>query len=180
MSYAEAAASSGPLGADKLPEPTRVEKTTQPLGSVETVDEKEFARIKREALKAAHNAVDAGKEHVADLKKELLELEKESQPYVEKAVAYVKDKYAAAASYVSSVVHSDKVNCASKELQNPVVVGQLAVIAGGAAAGWLVFCERSRIRSDNKYVVGIHAGVITAFLLADVYVFQKLYPKYKK
>lgn len=179
-SYADIAASSGPTGAEKLPEPPKVEHNTNPQGSVETVDEKEFAKIKKQALKAAKDAVDAGKEHVKDFKKEIKEIEKESQPYVEKALDFFKEKYAAAASYVSSVVNSDSVSAAGKELQNPVVVGQLALIAGGATAGWFVYSERARINTDNKYVVAIHAGIVTAFVLADVYVFEKLYPKYKK
>lgn len=179
-SYADVAASSGPIGAEKLPEPAKLERTTEPLGSVETVDEKEFAKIKKQALKTAKDAIDAGKEHVQDFKKELKELEEESKPYLEKAVDYLKGTYAAAASYVSSVVNSDTVTAASKELQNPVVLGQLVLIAGGATAGWFVYSERARINTNNKYVIGIHAGLITALILADKYVFDKLYPKYKK
>lgn len=178
-SYADVAASSGPTGAEKLPEPAKVERTTEPLGSVETVDEKEFARIKKQALKAAKDAVDSGKEHVQDFKKELKELEKESQPYVDQAVSFVKEKYARAYSYITSYLNKDTVNAAGQELQNPAVIGQLALIAGGATAGWFVYSERARINTDNKYVIGIHAGLVTALVLADVYVFQKVYPKYK-
>lgn len=179
-SYADAAASSGPVGAEKLPQPPKVERTSNPLGSVETVDGKEFEKIKKQALKTAKEAVESGKEHVQDFKKELKDLEDKSKPFLEKAVGYVKEQYAAASAYVSSYVNKDTVSAAGKELQNPVVVGQLALIAGGATAGWFVYTERARINTDNKYVVAIHAGIITGLLLADVYVFDKLYPKYKK
>ncbi|SGZ58064.1 CIC11C00000004965 [Sungouiella intermedia] len=178
--YAEVAAESGPIGAEKIPEPAQVNRTTEPQGSVETVPKEDFEKIKKQAKKTTEEAVKAGKEHVQDFKKELKELKEELKPYVEKAVDYVKDKYAATAAYVSSWVNKDTINAAGQELQNPVVVGQLAVIAGGATAGYFITQESGRINSDNKYVVAIHAGIITGLILADVYVFQQLYPKYKK
>ena len=64
------------------------------------------------------------------------------------------------------------------ELQNPVVVTQLFVVAGGAAAGYLGWLERYRIRSDQNAVVGIHAGVITGLVLLDGFLFNKYYPQY--
>lgn len=180
-SYADAAASLGPTGhPKKIPEPTKVAETTEPRGSVETVDAKEFERAKKQASKAAEDAVRAGKEQAKHLKKELKELEEDAKPYVEKFVGYVKEQYAYLTNYVASIGNSDVVKTAGEELQNPVVVGQLAVIAAGATAGWFVLSEKARIRLDNKYVVAIHAGVITALVLGDAYVFQQLYPKYKK
>lgn len=179
-SYAEVAAESGPIGADKLPVPAQLETTTEPLGSVETVPEEEFEKIKKKTLDAANDAVASGKAYVEDLKKELKEVEEELKPCVEKAVSYVKEKYAAAAAYLSTLVTKDSVDCVGKELQNPVVVGQLAVVACGATASYFCFQESARINTNNKYVVAIHASVVTGLILADVYVFQKLYPKYKK
>lgn len=179
-SYAEVAAESGPIGAEKIPQPAQVERTSEPRGSVETVPKEEFEKIKKQALQAANDAVAAGKAHVEDFRKELKETEELLKPRVEKAVGYLKEKYSAAAAYISSFVSKDSVNAAGKELQNPVVVGQLAVVAGGATACYFVSQERARINSDNKYVVAIHAGIITGLILADVYVFQQLYPKYKK
>lgn len=179
-SYADVAASSGPTGAAKIPEPVKVERKTEPSGSVETVSEEEFEKIKKEASKIAEESVRAGKEKVKDFKKELADWESKGKPYFEKALSYVQEKYAAVSSYVQATVNSEQSTKARKELQNPVVIGQLAVILGAATAGYFVYAERARIRTENKYVLALHAGVVTALVLGDKYVFEKLYPKYKK
>lgn len=184
MSYAEAAASAGPAKVEKIPEPAKLEQTSEPLGSVETLDGKQFDKKREEAAKeverVAAAAAKASKEQAKEIKKEFDDLEKQAAPYLEKAVSFVKEKYAALSSAVSSKLNSETVSSAAEELQNPVVLSQLALIAGGATAGWFVYAERAHIRSENKYVVAIHAGIVTALVLGDVYVFQKLYPKYKK
>ncbi|GEQ72356.1 hypothetical protein JCM33374_g6043 [Metschnikowia sp. JCM 33374] len=158
MSYAEAAASSGPA--------------------------KEFEQKRKEAAKEvekiASKAAKVSKEQAEVIKKEFDEFEKESAPYIEKALNFVKEKYAYVSSSISSKFNSESVSSTVTELQNPVVLSQLALIIGGATAGWFVYAERAHIRSENKYVVAIHAGIVTALVLGDVYVFQKLYPKYKK
>lgn len=180
-SYADAAASSGPTGhPSKIPEPKKVQENYEPLGSVETVDGKEFNRLKAKASQAAEDAVKASKKQAKEVKKELAELEKDARPYLDQAVAFLKEKYAVASDYVSTTLSRENLNSAGKELQNPVVIGQLAAIAAGASAAAFVYSERARIRSDNKYVVAIHAGIVTALVLGDVYVFQQLYPKYRK
>lgn len=182
--YADAAASSGPIGAEKLPEPAQVEKTTNPKGSVETIDGKEFEKKKKEAAKEAkkvtEEATKKAKKQAEIVKGEIDDFKKDTAPYLEKAINYVKDTYAQVSSAVSSRVNSQTASQAVTELQNPVVISQLALIAGGATAGWFVYSERAHIRSDNKIVVAIHAGIATALILGDVYLFQNLYPKYKK
>ncbi|KAM9931244.1 hypothetical protein OXX80_009097 [Metschnikowia pulcherrima] len=184
MSYAEAAASSGPTKAEKIPEPAKLERTSEPHGSVETLDGKEFEKKRKEAAKeverVASEAAKASKKQAKEIKKEIDEFEKNAAPYFQQAVSFVKEKYAQLSAAVTSRVNTETVSNAVVELQNPVVLSQLALIAGGATAGWYVYAERAHIRSDNKYVVAIHAGLVTALVLGDAYVFQKLYPKYKK
>lgn len=143
--------------------------------------------VKAEAEKAKHDAKDAldnaakkGKAEVDKLEKEFHDLEDRAKPYVKRLVAAVLDKWAQLSSRVRASVNRDQVHAAAEELKNPVVVGQIAVAAGGAVAGWFVYSERNRIRSENKYVVAIHAGIITGLVLADAYVVSKLYPKYKR
>lgn len=183
-SYADAAKTLGPAKVEKIPEPAKVESTSTPHGSVETIDGKEFDKKRKEAAKevkrVASEAAKASKEQAEVIKEELDELEKKLAPYFEKVVGFLQEKYAAFVSTVNANVNKDTLNQASEELQNPVVLSQLALIAGGATAGYFVYSERAHIRLENKYVVAIHAGLVTALVLGDVYVFQKMYPKYKK
>lgn len=186
MSYAEAAASSGPTGEPiKLPKPAELEVTTDPLGSLETVDAKKFEKERKEARelgekaqREAQKAVNAVKDESKKLEKEWDNLKHDSN--VEKVVDYVKQLIANATAFVNRTFSKETVDTVATELQNPVVVGQIAALGAGAAAGWFVYAESDRIRSDNKYVVALHAGIVTAAVLADIYVFQNLYPKYKK
>lgn len=205
MSYAEAAASApGPAAPIKLPKPAELEVTTDPSGSIETVDAETFEKERKEAEKEAKAAVEKTSKEVKDVaektgkevkkaagvvRDEAEDLKKEAKKEwkdfkesssVEQVVDYVKQQLANVSAYVSQTFSSENVAAVSTELQNPVVLGQLAVLGAGAAAGWYINSESHRIRSDNKYVVAIHAGVITAAVLADMYVFQALYPKYKK
>lgn len=183
MSYAEAAASSGPTGSPtKIPKPAELEVTTDPLGSIETVDaetfEKERKEVREAASKVGKEAKEAAKTIREEAEKELKEVKNNST--VESVVDYVKQLFANAAAFVNNTFSSSTVETVSNELQNPVVVSQLAVLVAGASAGWFVYTESGRIRSDNKYVVALHAGIVTGLILADVYAFQYLYPKYKK
>ncbi|OBA24326.1 hypothetical protein METBIDRAFT_37495 [Metschnikowia bicuspidata var. bicuspidata NRRL YB-4993] len=184
MSYAEAAASSGPANIEKIPEPAKLERTSEPQGSVETLDAEEFEKQRHEAAReverVAADAAKASKKQAKQIKKEFDEIEKNSAPYLSQMVGYVKEKYAALSSALSSRANADCASSAAAELQNPVVLSQLALIAGGATAGWYLYAERAHIRSENKYVLAIHAAIATGLVLGDVYVFQNLYPKYKK
>lgn len=193
MSYAQAASSQGPTGSKVVEDPLNLtpndvkkeasqgaEKVKKDANEALKKAGKEAEKLKAEASLAADDAVKKGKATADNVKKDIKELEKESRPYIEKATKFVQEKYQAAASFVSSYVNKDTVSAAGTELQNPVVVGQLAVILGGAAAGWFVYAERARIRTDNKYVVGIHAAVITGLVVVDGLLFSLLYPKYKK
>lgn len=193
MSYAEAASSQGPTGSKVVEDPLNLtpndvkkeasqgaDKVKKDANEALKKASKEADKIKKDASKATEDAIKKGKAATDNVKKDLKELEKESRPYIEQATKFVKEKYQAAANFVGSYVNKDTVAAAGNELQNPVVLGQIAVILGGATAGWFVYSERARIRSDNKYVVGIHAAVITGLVLADGVLFSQLYPKYKK
>lgn len=184
--YAEAAASSGPTGAEKLPLPPTVEATSQPLGGVELVSQEKLEQLRTEVNDAATAAVDASKKtlgEVADIgEDDAKKLAADTRSLWSKVSAYVSDRYAAASSYVRSHVpeaDSDYVTSAGRELQNPAVLGQLALLAAAGSALGYVYSEKTRINTDNKYVVAIHAAVITALVVGDVYVFRKLYRKSK-
>lgn len=184
--YAEAAASSGPTGAEKLPLPPSVKSTSQPLGGVELVSQEELDHLRADVEDAATDAVAASKKtlgEVADItEKDADKFADDAKSLWSQCVAYVGDKYAAAANYVRSRAPAEEkcAQAAYKELQNPAVLGQLALVAGAVSALCYVNSEKTRIRTDNKYVVAIHAAVITALVVGDVYVFRKLYRKSKK
>lgn len=190
MSYAEAAKSSGPVGAEPIPKPAELETTTDPNGSVQTIDGKEFEKKRKQAAeevkRVAAEAAQASKEHAEEIRGELEGLEDESKAVLQQYYEYAKKQLSSLYSGLSSTFRENadyaasKAGYAANEIQNPVVVGQLAVVAGGAAASYYVWQERAHIRTDNRYVVAVHAGLITALVLADAYVYQKLYPKYKK
>lgn len=131
-------------------------------------------------------ASDKSKEFLAEAKKELNYLEEEGKDLLSKFIKWAKSTGKSigqslnkAGSEVSRV-SSQAISRTSIELQNPVVVTQLAVIAGGLSAGYLGYLERQRINTDNKYVVGIHASIITGLVLLDGYLFNTYYPKYDK
>ncbi|KAF3985227.1 hypothetical protein FT663_05380 [Candidozyma haemuli var. vulneris] len=193
MSYAEAAAANGPTGSKVVEDPMHstpedvkneaaegAEKVKKEASKASKDASKEADKLKKDASKATDEAIKKGKATADNVKKDLKELEKESKPYIDSVTKFVKEKYQAASNFVTSYVNKDTVSAAGAEFQNPVVLGQLAVILGGATAGWFVYSERARIRSDNKYVVGIHAALITGLVVADGFIFSQLYPKYKK
>lgn len=175
--YADAAASSGPTGGNVVePHKGDSQETKQVKKDINNAAEK--ASDKAEEL--SKEAKKAGKKATKDVKKELDELEKASAPYLESIANFVKEKYNCLSSTLSSKLSKENLKATGEEFKNPVVLGQLAVIVGGATAGLYVYSERARIRSDNKYVVAIHAGIITGLVLADGFIFSKLYEKSKK
>ena len=127
-----------------------------------------------------------GKEFLEEAKKELNHLEEEGKDLLSKFVKWVKATSRSVGQSLNktanevSKVTSQAVSRTSVELQNPVVVTQLAVVAGGLSAGYLGYLERHRINTDNKYVVGLHASIITGLVLLDGYLFNTYYPKYDK
>lgn len=180
MSYADAAASSGPIGAEKLPSVPKVQSKTQPSGSVETVSEEDFAKLKKDAKAAAKEISDTSKQTLGDISKELKDLEGKGQGYLDKLIQTVKSSYADLSAYVSSKTNSESAVTIKKELQNPVVVSQILVGASGLVAGYLTYLERHRIKSENKVVLATHGAIITGLILVDGYLFKTYYPKYKK
>lgn len=184
--YAEAAASSGPKGAEKLPLPPSIEPTSQPLGGVEVVSQEKFDQLKSDVEHASADAVAASKKtlgEVAEIADEDAEkLSDDAKSIWSQCLSYVGDKYAAAASYVRSRAPAATLlgYPNSSELQNPALLGQLVLVASSATALCYVGAERARIRTENKYVVAIHAAAITALVAGHAYMFRKLYRKSKK
>lgn len=184
QSYADAAASSGPIGAEKIPEPARLQETPNPSGSgnIESVSQKKFDKLKQETEKSrAHLEAD-----VERAKKEAKELEKKAKKEGKKLLELLKQGYADAGKYFAEFSQnvSETTNAALtktlKELENPVVVIQALAGIGGLVAGYVTYLERHRIRSDSNTVLGIHAAIITGLIGLDAYLFGKYYPKYDK
>ncbi|EAZ63758.2 hypothetical protein PICST_75104 [Scheffersomyces stipitis CBS 6054] len=146
----------------------------------------EYDKLKKEAEGYADGAVKKGKAVAEELKKELGELEAEGKSLWNKFVESVQ----ASASKISKVLGDagaqvqsttcTAVTATSKELQNPVVLAQALVGAGGIFGGYLLYTERHRIDTDNKVVLGLHAAIITGFILVDGYLFNQYYSKYDK
>lgn len=180
MSYADAAASSGPIGAEKIASPPQVKHTTDPSGSVETLPEDEFNKLKKDAEKEAKKAKAAGKEHIGDFKKELHDLEERGEGYLNCFIKTVKSKYNDVSSYISKNTNSEKIASLQLELKNPVVITQALVGLGGVIGGYFTYLERHRIKSDNKVVLATHGAIITGLILIDGYLFKTYYPKYDK
>ncbi|EGW34688.1 uncharacterized protein SPAPADRAFT_57741 [Spathaspora passalidarum NRRL Y-27907] len=66
------------------------------------------------------------------------------------------------------------------ELQNPVVLAQVAVIASASAAGYFAHLEKYKIKSDNRAINCLNAAALTALVLADGFLFNQYYSKYDK
>lgn len=158
----------------------------------EAVDEasekgKEFIdQANKKGKELLDEANDKSKEFLKEARKELNHLEEEGQNLLSQFVAYVKSTANSIGQSLNKagaelqLATSAAVSRTSVELQNPVVIAQIAVAAGGAAAGYLAYLERYRINTDNKYVVGIHASIITGLVVLDGYLFSTYYPKYDK
>lgn len=184
MSYADAAASSGPIGAEKIPEPTKVVQTETPssTGNIETVPEDKFAELKRKTeAKLEERGVDTDK-----LKKDAKDFEKKAEKEASDFVACLQKKFSEASAYLSKFTArageetSKAAAYTSTELENPVVVLQVLAGLGGIVAGYVGYLERHRIRSDSNIVLGIHGAIITGLVGLDYYLFSTYYPKYDK
>ena len=144
----------------------------------------EAARERGEVIYDA--AQEKGHEALEATRKELDRLEEEGRTLFSKLSASIQrgaNQFGQFLQRSSQNIQAGVSQAASRtaiELQNPVVVTQLFVIAGGAAAGYLGWIERYRIRSDHNLVVGIHASVITGLVLLDGFLFNKYYPQYDK
>lgn len=176
--YADAAASSGPIGAEKIPEPPKVKNTSNPNGNVETLDEDEFEEFK----KKTNAAVDRGAKKVKDLSKDANE---NGEAYLNKFIASVKTGINNVTKSVRDFTanfgdnSTQLVAKASEEFKNPVVITQALVGISGLVAGYMTYLERHRIHSDNRVVLATHGAIITGLIVADGYLFQKYYPQYK-
>lgn len=201
MSHAKAPGSSGPTGApQKLPTSAELKMTTKSLGSIQFVDADPFEPVDKVDKKAqqnikesVHSASKKGKKAARKIIDEAKDPNGElgNDPLVTRFLNCVRSSVECATSKaaclqsrvvetVNKTFSTETVSAAYTELKNPAVLGQLAVLGAGATAGWFVYAESDRIRSENKYVVALHAGVVTALVLADVYVFLNLYAKNKK
>mmetsp|Transcript_7032 Transcript_7032/g.7025 ORF Transcript_7032/g.7025 Transcript_7032/m.7025 type:complete len:183 (+) Transcript_7032:253-801(+) len=176
--YADAAASSGPIGAEKIPEPPKVKNTSNPNGNVETLEEDEFEEFK----KKTHEAVDRGAKKVKEFSREANE---NGEAYLNKFIASVKKGINNVTKSVSDFTANFGDNStqllakASEEFKNPVVITQALVGISGLVAGYMTYLERHRIHSDNKVVLATHGAIITGLIVADGYLFNKYYPQYK-
>lgn len=185
MSYAEAAASSGPIGAEKIPEPTTVESSPV-SGNIKVVNEDKFEEIKKSAEAEAKKAEKFADDLLKKSKKDLDAFEKKAKEEYSDFVTFLSKKYqeasASASEFFSTVSEktSKVVAQSSTELENPVVVIQAVAGIGGIVAGYIGYLERHRIRSDSNVVLGIHGAIITTLIGLDVYLFGKYYPKYDK
>lgn len=176
MSYADAAASSGPIGAEKVPAPPQLEKTTNPAGNVETVPDDEFKKIKKNSKAEAERLRAEGREHVKDFKKELHDLEEEGKSYLTKFINCARTRISGLVDSVSNT----SVESVAEEFKNPVVVAQALVGLGGLVAGYFTWLERHRINTDNRVVVATHSAIITGLILVDGYLFKTYYPQFNK
>lgn len=154
--------------------------------------------LKKDAHKFANKAYAKGKEiakdgHEAihqfaeDHEDELKEFEERTKSLWElvvthttKAVQQVSN-FVTAKSQCASNMASQTAVKTKRELQNPAVVGQIAVAVAAAATGYITFVERKhRINTNSKTVLGVHASVVTGLILLDAYVFKRAYNKYDK
>ncbi|KAG7195557.1 uncharacterized protein KQ657_003324 [Scheffersomyces spartinae] len=186
MSYAEAAASSGPAGAKKIPSPPQVETTIEPKGNVEVVPEEEFEKLKKDAKVKVNELKKDAKEKKEQLSKKAKEWEDEGASFLKK----VWDQIVLTASQTKELVYSFTSNIVPQtqvaadralvELQNPVVVVQGLLGITAAIAGYFGIKECHRIHSESKLVIGVHAAIITGLITADSFFFNKYYPVYDK
>ncbi|KAK6201329.1 uncharacterized protein RJT21DRAFT_1274 [Scheffersomyces amazonensis] len=148
--------------------------------------EEEYENLKKDVEGIAKDAYEEGKTEGEKIKKELRKFRKEAESYFAKLLDSLKrvgaqaqtsiQGVASKASKTSSTVFSQTVT----ELQNPVVIAQTVVGITGIAAGYAAYLERSRINTDNKLVLSLHASIITGLILLDGFLFTTYYPKYDK
>ncbi|ODQ79292.1 hypothetical protein BABINDRAFT_38066 [Babjeviella inositovora NRRL Y-12698] len=166
MSYAEAAASSGPVGIkEPIPAPVEVENT--PSKAIPSVTEED---IKKEAKELKDRAVKEAKNIDAKVRKEVKHIERDTASVFQSVKNYT----------ANSPENKKYLNRVQTELQNPVVITQLVVAVLGAAASCAIYHERGRILSDHKIVLAYHHGIVGGLLALDVLLFNTFYPKYDK
>jgi uncharacterized phage infection (PIP) family protein YhgE len=186
MSYAQAAGSSGPIGAEKLPQPAQVETTEEPQGHIEVVDTEQFEDLKNKTKTTLKKVSADLKETVDQAEKEFDKLEKESKSVFNDIASFINKKLVELNGQLNGTLTklskstSQAVSSAYAELQNPVVLVQTVIGLTGIAAGYVAYVDRHRIRSDNNMVLGIHASIITGLVLVDGYLFNKYYGRYQK
>ncbi|CAI5757646.1 unnamed protein product [Candida verbasci] len=144
----------------------------------------ESERLQKQGKEFLNDASEKGNELYEEAKKEFNHLENEGKDLFSKLYGFLNEKAQCASQQFSkfstqlSKNTKDLSNRLYLELQNPVVLTQLVVIAGGAAAAYQGYLERHRIRSENNVVLGLHASIITGLVLVDGFLFNKYYPKY--
>lgn len=186
MSYAEAAASSGPTGAEKLPSPPEVETTIEPKGNVEVVPEKEFEKLKKDAKSKTEDLKKDVSKEAEKLSKKAKKWEDEGASFLQKVwsqlVATTTEAKDQVCAFGSSIVPKSQVAAdrVLVELQNPVVVVQSLVGVSAAIATYFGIKESHRVQSESKLVIGVHAAIITGLIAADAFLFKKYYPQYDK
>ncbi|KAI5955760.1 hypothetical protein KGF54_001262 [Candida jiufengensis] len=148
---------------------------------------KEFVEAVNERGEVIYEAINEKSQEAYDAaKKEFNHLEKEGKNIFSQLSASVQQGAQNFGSYLQetgksiSKTSQDLFSRLSIELQNPVVLSQIFVVAGGLTAGYYGYLERHRIRSDNNVVVGLHASIITGLVLLDGYFVSKYYPQYDK
>ncbi|KAI5966342.1 uncharacterized protein KGF55_000651 [Candida pseudojiufengensis] len=148
---------------------------------------KEFVEAVNERGEVIYEAInEKSQEALEAAKKEYNHLEKEGRNVFSQLSASAQKGAQNFGTYLQQTGESisktsqDLFSRISIELQNPVVISQIFVVAGGLTAGYYGYLERHRIRSDNNVVVGLHASIITGLVLLDGYFVSKYYPQYDK
>lgn len=182
MSYAEAAKSSGPIGAEKIPPPPTVEKS-QPQGNIEVIPESKLSEFQtNEKQKIDMSKV---KDFSKDVEKEIEEAKARGEDLLSKLIKNLKASFTKINSKVYDLGVTTKTETvkfsefAINEFKNPVVVIQSLVGVSAIVAGYFGYLERHRVNYNNNLTLGIHASILTGLVLADGYLFNKFYPKYK-
>lgn len=193
MSYAEAAASSGPIGAEKLPNPP----VHSERNKVETELDEDYKELKAKAQKLSEQGKEKfdeieskGSKKLHQLKKDgkskFNDLEQETKSVVHNVYEWIKDQLVYIDNNLGGI--GGKVVGTStfyltkfyQELTNPVVLIQSIVGVVGLSACYIAYKDKYRINTDNNLVLGIHASVLTGVVLADAWLFTKYFPKFEK
>lgn len=187
MSYADAAASSGPIGIEEpIAAPAEIRNT--PSEAVPIVSEKEFKReaknLKNKVAKETKEIDSKVREEVENFQRETASVFGSLKNYVASFWQTVSEKEHELAEDIKETANSPankrRLSRIQTELQNPVVFTQLVVAVLGAAASAALYHERGRILSNHKAVVGYHYAIISGVLALDALLFNAFYLKYDK
>lgn len=159
--YAEAAASSGPTGSGKVPPVPQVETVDEPHGSVQSVSEEEFKKLKGESVETEEQVPESAPQS------KWLQIASSVQNFFSSKTACLSTK------------SKELARKSQSELKNPVVASQVIVAVSAIAAGYVGFAERSRILNAPRYAVSVHAAIVTGLVGLDLFLVNKFYPKYK-